>query len=242
MEIAPLRPNRLTYAVGDIHGRRDLLDQMIDEIEADADGARGDLVFLGDYIDRGPDSAAVLKRLYRLELGNLTVTCLMGNHERMLLSFLEDPAQGELWLRNGGLETIADFGPARRTSVNGQSPMETLRVQLQEVIGTDMLDWLRALPLSFLSGNMGCLHAMADPARAWEDQEERMLLWGRPSPNSAPRPDGIWLVHGHTIVDAAEIGPGRISVDTGAYKSGVLSAVRCDGATARILTVRSVAQ
>ncbi len=235
-------PDRLLYAVGDIHGRADLLEQMIDAIEIDAAGAEGDLVFLGDYIDRGPESAAVLRRLCGLRVGHLRVNCLMGNHEQMLLSFLEDPLAGEMWLRNGGMETISDFDPARRDPAEGVSPLQDLRDRLQRAMGQELVDWLRGLPLSFLSGTAGCVHGMADPKASWEMQAARGVLWGRPTAASTPRRDGIWVIHGHTVVPQAEIGPGRIAVDTGAYKSGLLSAVRCDGGESRFLTVGGAAQ
>lgn len=235
-------PNRLLYAVGDIHGRADLLEQMIAAIEVDAADAEGDLVFLGDYIDRGPDSAGVLRRLCGLSVGNLTVTCLMGNHEQMLLSFLDDPLTGEMWLRNGGMETISDFDPVRRASAEGVSPMLDLRDRLQWAMGKELIEWLRGLPLCFLSGTAGCVHGMPDPNVSWELQEPRELLWGRPATASTPRSDGIWVIHGHTIIPQPEAMPGRISVDTGAYKSGLLSAVCCDGGKSRFLSVGRVAQ
>lgn len=235
--MGPLIPDRLLYAVGDIHGRADLLELMLEAIAADAGTAEGDLVFLGDYIDRGPDSAAVLERLRGLQVGNLDVTCLMGNHERMLLSFLDDPLQGQMWLRYGGLETTSDFVLTRAALETGATPMETLRDRLEEAIAPDLLNWLRGLPLSFLSGNAGCLHGMADPNVSWESQSESVLLWARPARGSTPRADGIWVIHGHTVVATAERDAGRICVDTGAYKSGVLSAARCERGDIRFLSV-----
>lgn len=239
---APM-PERLVYAVGDIHGRRDLLDQMLDLIRSDARGAEADLVFLGDYIDRGPDSAAVLARLRTLQVENMCVTCLMGNHERMLLSFLEDPDRnGDIWLRHGGTETVADFVSGRARATHEGSRLQSLRDSLMAALGDDLLTWLQARPLSFLTGNIGCVHGMADPALPWEQQEEHTLLWGRISRERRSREDGIWVVHGHTVIPRATQSDGLVSVDTGAYKSGVLSAVRCEAGDVRFLTTSDAPQ
>jgi serine/threonine protein phosphatase 1 len=222
-------PEGLTYVVGDIHGRLDLLERALTLIEKDRASAKASLVFLGDYVDRGPDSAGVLNRLFRLRMSGLTVVCLMGNHERMLLDFLDDPdGRGARWLRNGGTETLASFALARAKPSGDQSQLEALRDAFLEAMAPDLQEWLRNLPLSWRSGSLGCVHAITDPARAWDDQNREILLWGRPSPALMPRPDGIWVAHGHTIVSKSEAVCGHIVLDTGAYRTGCLSILRCD--------------
>ncbi|ABV95123.1 metallophosphoesterase [Dinoroseobacter shibae DFL 12 = DSM 16493] len=227
--LPPPVPEGLTYVVGDIHGRLDLLEHALELIQADRGSAAASLVFLGDYVDRGPDSAGVLNRLFKLRIADVEVICLMGNHERMMLDFLDDPdRRGDRWLRNGGTETLASFAPARADPRKGQSRLEALRDSFLDTIEPELLYWMRSLPLSWRSGSLGCVHAITDPAQAWEAQDEDILLWGRPSPALIPRSDGIWVAHGHTIVDQSEAVCGHIALDTGAYRTGRLSVLRCD--------------
>ncbi|GEM_PF-141009 len=218
-----IRPDRLLYAVGDIHGRIDLLERLLPRIEADADGRAHDLVFVGDYVDRGDDSAAVLSRLQQLE-DAAHVTCLSGNHEQMLLGFLDDPAKnGRRWLRNGGLQTLASFGVGGVHETAAPEQMEKASRALKDALGP-LQAWLRARPLSFASGNVLVVHAGVDPDRPLDAQEDKTLLWGHPKFLSSVRTDGHWVVHGHTIHDAAAAVDGRIAVDTGAYATGRLTA------------------
>ncbi len=138
----------VTYAIGDIHGCADLLDRLLALIANHADGRERKLVFLGDYIDRGPDSAAVLRTLSRLQWTEPThVTCLMGNHERMLLDGLCTPEDAEHWLHNGGEATLAAFG--------AREPMDLPR---------DILDWVEALPTLHAMPGAGTSMPGCDPA------------------------------------------------------------------------------
>ncbi|MEM8580901.1 MAG: metallophosphoesterase [Pseudomonadota bacterium] len=230
-------PDRLTYAVGDIHGRADLLERMISLIEEDRAGQPADVVFLGDYIDRGANSASVLQRLRTLDLPEADIHCLMGNHERMLLDFLENPiAEGPRWLGNGGLETLSSFiGPDWRPQA-GRAYETGYRDRLLEVAEPELFSWLRDLPLQWRSGDLGCVHAIADPLVAWDAQSEATLLWGRPQPRMPKRKDGIWIAHGHTVVSRASVQKERIALDTGAYQTGLLSAARFDQGRIAIFT------
>lgn len=220
---ATLSPDQTFYAIGDIHGCDTLLTDLLTRVEGQKDTA-SPVVFLGDYVDRGPASAAVLSRLYALSReAPYPIICLMGNHEKMLLEFIDDPVGGGLrWLRNGGIETLKSFG---LTGVTAKSDMEDL-MEVADAFETALPDglqaWLRALPLQWRSGNVVCVHAAMDPAREPEDQSSRTLLWGHD--DHSPRTDGIWVVHGHTIVKEPMSKNGRIAVDTGAYQSGRLTA------------------
>jgi serine/threonine protein phosphatase 1 len=231
-------PDQQTYVIGDIHGRADLLEQMLELIDAHIGGTLATnpkLVFVGDYIDLGPDSLAVLERVRELhESFPENVVCLMGNHERMLLDFLDDPAtRGPRWLRAGAAETLRSFGVS--TSNLDDSPaydaFPVAAQALRRKLPAGLLDWVAALPLSYTSGNLWVVHAGADPGHAMEDQSARVLLWGHPEFDSAPRGDGVWIAHGHTEIEAPFAGEGRIATDTGAWTSGRLTAcaIRTDG-------------
>lgn len=233
---APLVPERPFAAVGDIHGRADLLRDLVGQLGAQA-GTDWPLVFLGDYIDRGEHSAAVLAHLQELQAGGWPgeMICLMGNHEAMMLEFLEHPEEaGRRWLRNGGAHTLVSF----EVPLPGPAP-EALceaRDALRAALGPATEAWLRALPLCFRSGNVFAAHAGADPQTPLEAQQEEHLLWGHPAFLQTPRADGIWVVHGHTICDRATAEQGRISVDTGAYATHRLSAALIQDEQCRFIT------
>lgn len=215
-----------------MHGRADLLARLLPRLIADAEAQGFDaprLVFMGDYVDRGEQSAEVLERLDALLSGAGwpgEVHALRGNHEHMLLAFLESPEEeGPRWLRNGGLQTLLSFG------VGGVPPNPTpeqladIAARLAEAVGP-FADRLRALPAMLRFGNVLFAHAGADPDLPEMLQSERSLLWGAPGFFQLPRTDGLWVVYGHYIVDEAGASAGRVATDTGAYHTGVLSAVR----------------
>ncbi|MFV0243685.1 MAG: metallophosphoesterase family protein [Qingshengfaniella sp.] len=243
----PPRPDRPLYAVGDIHGRSDLLDRILNRIAEDrAENALtdSDLVFLGDYLDRGPDSRGVLTRLRRIQAeAPGRVICLTGNHERMCLSFFGDsPHRAEHWLQNGGHETVASFGLSSHEHT-GPADAEALRRALRQAMGATMLDWLGALPVFWQSGNVVCVHAGLTPTLAPDAQSEEVMLWSRPKNGHHPRPDGLWVVHGHTVTQPAAICGTRIAVDTGAYFSDILTAaVLVPGQPVRFLDTRDPAR
>lgn len=235
-ELPPPRPGRLTYVIGDIHGSATLLEKMLAMIEADRAGAEADLVCLGDYVDRGPDSAGVLRRLSTLAPKGVKVTCLMGNHERMMLDFLDAPEDaGPRWLANGGTDTVVSFAIGRGRETSEGSGLTAVRDMLRDSMGSDLVTWIQARPLSFLTGTLGCVHAITDPMKPWTEQTPETLLWGRPHKNLRVRPDGIWVAHGHTIVPAPELARGRIALDTGAYRTGNLTALRAEGTATRFM-------
>jgi serine/threonine protein phosphatase 1 len=225
------RPETHLYAIGDIHGCADLLEPLLEGIDAhvEAHGAAdARLAFLGDYIDRGPDSAGALSAIRGLERAHPDrVICLMGNHERMMLDFLGDPARAGFWLRNGGVETLESFGippEAIRAGAFAAEGAEALRRRLRTALPSGMEDWLRSRPLLSRSGNVWMIHAAANPDVPLSAQSERTLLWGHPEFLTRPRDDGAWVVHGHTVVETPLAQDGRIAVDTGAVYTGRLTA------------------
>jgi diadenosine tetraphosphatase ApaH/serine/threonine PP2A family protein phosphatase len=220
---APLAPAQRLAVIGDIHGTDGLLERLLRKLDAHAPDR---LIFVGDYIDRGEDSAGVVARLRALAGTEAGAVFLKGNHEAMMLAFLDDPvARARRWLRYGGLQTLASYGIGAISEAPNEAQAVTARDALAEAIGPETLDWLRTLPTRFVSGNVAVVHAGADPLRALKDQSDEVLLWGHPAFTRQTRADGLWVVHGHTITARIAREYGRICVDTGAYANGRLSAV-----------------
>jgi serine/threonine protein phosphatase 1 len=216
---ADLEPDNPMFIVGDIHGRIDLLDKMLANAP---NGAQ--LIFVGDLIDRGEDSANVLIRVR--DLCDQGAICLMGNHEQMMLDFIEQPTNcGPHWLRNGGLQTLHSYDVRGITERAGEDELLSARNTLELILPHGMTQWIKGLPLQWSSGNIHVVHAGADPALNMDEQIPHVLQWGIPSFRTKPRSDGQWVVHGHTIVDEGMAESGRISIDTGAYATGVLTGI-----------------
>jgi serine/threonine protein phosphatase 1 len=242
---APLpQPDPPVCVVGDVHGCAALLERLLEQIAtrdrsrpAGAGCAR--LILAGDMIDRGPDSAAVLARVQALCAADRAVA-LMGNHERLMLDFLDAPARsGPLWRANGGDATLLSLGVNPHRSTDPDRLAADLRAALPP--GTE--DWLRALPLTWRPEEPGAglavSHAGADPARPFEDQDDRALLWGHRDFRRRMRADGLWIVHGHVITREVLAEDGRIGVDTGAFATGRLSAVWLDRDGMQVLEARA---
>lgn len=211
-------PQQDLFVIGDVHGRIDLLDRLLAQAP---EGAQ--LVCVGDFVDRGENSAQVLRRLQ----DRSDAVCLMGNHEEMLLAFLDTPEEtGSRWLRYGGLQTLASFGLSGISGSSRGQELTDARDQLAEAMGDALISWVRALKLQYTSGNVSIVHAAADPEMPMSLQSAQVLLWGHPDFLTTARTDGTWVVHGHTIVDQPSASQGRIAVDTGAYASGRLTAAR----------------
>lgn len=224
----PMVPDRPIYAVGDIHGRVDLLRKALRLIEEDALTHRMErfgLVFLGDYIDRGYASAQVLSTLFRLGRRNPNwVVCLRGNHEQLLLDFLENPGQiGPIWLRNGGRWTLESFGIRLSDASLIAADIEELSEALRAAIPRAMVEWLRQMPFAWQSGNIGFIHAGAAPDLPIEAQDPQVAIWGHPDFTKKARTDDLWVVHGHIVVPDVRIRDARVALDTGAYATGRLS-------------------
>ena len=208
----------LTYAVGDVHGRLDLLERAFDRMAADADGCPHRVIMLGDYVDRGPESAGVIDFLIRRQV-RADVTCLKGNHEAMMSGALAgDDVALRSWLSNGGVETLRSYG-ARNASEMGQA------------IPAAHVAWLSALPLAATDAHRIFVHAGLEPDVPLSRQDEATLLWIRTPFLRAPA--GAFeahVVHGHTPVWDAKPDPAvpellahRTNLDTGACFTGVLT-------------------
>ena len=227
----PPAPADPFYAVGDVHGRADLLEALLDRLLRSP--VRGPLVLLGDMIDRGPDSARVLRLMHGLS--DLRVVCLCGNHEEMMLDFLEGPAwRCGHWLRHGGLATLDSFGIAPPDPALPETH-ERCTTELRQALGP-VLPWLRALPTLWRSGNVVAAHAGLDPARPPKDQTRTDLLWGYPYHARRPRRDGLWVVHGHVVQSDPVAHRGRVAIDTGAWFTDRLTAARIEPGRIEFIT------
>lgn len=225
------------YAIGDIHGEAGLLRTLLDRIVEDCERLpQADIhfIFLGDYIDRGPDSKGVIELLTQYRNLDTNFHFLKGNHEDAMLSIIdgnEDDLPG--WLRFGGRQTLASYGISERAIAMG-GPF--LRAEFAEKVPPHHLAFLRDLELSVELGDYLFVHAGIRPGVPIEQQSEHDMMWIRREfltfPGSHPR----MIVHGHTISEQVEMMPNRIGVDTGAYASGVLSAVVLENEDRRILS------
>lgn len=220
------------YAVGDIHGCAHLLDQLMVQIASEEkDGAEARIVFLGDYIDRGPDSRGVIDRLLAIRRERPQTVFLKGNHEGVFLDYLDAP--GDLnWVKWGGEETAEsyDVDPSA-------SPDEIVR-QLRESVPTTHIEFLRGLDLTYLCGDYLFVHAGLRPGVPLAEQVEQDLLWIRGEFHRAPkelRPEKI-VVHGHQPLRKALDAGWRIDIDTGACFTGKLTAVVLEGAARRFIS------
>jgi serine/threonine protein phosphatase 1 len=228
--------DRTLYAVGDIHGRADLLAALEKLIVADLRHRGGKdalLIFLGDYVDRGPRSSAVIERL--VQGFALPSAHLRGNHEQILLDFLDDPELGDLWRRNGGMETLASYGVDVGEIALGRGFARTAR-DLRSRIPAAHLSFLNGLKLSLTVGRYFFCHAGVRPGVPLEAQAADDLMWIR-EPFILSRADfGKIVVHGHTPVETPELLPNRINIDTGAFLTGKLTCLAIDGAATRFLS------
>jgi serine/threonine protein phosphatase 1 len=210
----------LTFAIGDIHGRLDLLERAFDAIDQRAEGAERRVICLGDLVDRGPDSRGVIEFLMRAK----GARCLRGNHEDLMLRALRgrDADSVSQWLQNGGAATLVSYGASGRFD------------QSMDLVDERHLGWIESLPLAIEDPSRIYVHAGLAPGVPLADQDEDTLLWIRErflrAEAIAEFPDGKHIVHGHTPIWAGKPDPARperlghrTNLDTGAYMTGVLS-------------------
>lgn len=240
----PTTGGRLVYAVGDVHGRLDVLEPLLRDIAQDVvattPGERPLLVFLGDYVDRGPDSRRVVDLILRLRAGgHFEVAALKGNHEEALLQFLDDPAFAPTWMEHGGGPTLASYGvqpPPGRTDPDAWA---RAREALEQALPPEHRQFYEELELIRTVGDYAFVHAGVRPGVPLEQQAERDLLWIRHEFLQGRGPFGKVIVHGHTPSEEPQLTPHRLGVDTGAYATGVLTAVRLHGADQRVIQAKA---
>ena len=219
----------LVYAIGDIHGRRDLLEKMIAQISDDAK-RHADLasppmvVFLGDYIDRGADSKGVIELLTNELPSEWTCRYLKGNHEDAALQFMAEPQFGEIWRDFGGIETLRSYGVVPRREGPKIDWIGAAR-DFEQALPNAHRRFLGGLSRMEVVGDYVFVHAGLRPGLPLEMQSEQDLLWIRNEFLINTRASDKTVVHGHTPGENIQFGPGRIGIDTGAYLTGRLSAV-----------------
>ena len=234
------------YAIGDIHGRLDLLEHLLSRIAEDArhhaDQTR-QLVFLGDYVDRGSESRGVVERLLDDPMPGFSKVYLMGNHEEAMLAFLEGLSDGLDWLSFGGLETLLSYGVPLRSLPRSEGSALALRQALAEAVPQSHLDFFKSCIFHYSVGDYLFVHAGVRPGIALERQDPADLMWIRDDflRSKVPLPGRI-VVHGHTICDLPQNREHRINVDTGAFVSGRLTCLVLRGVERRFLSTADDAQ
>ena len=219
------------YAVGDVHGREDLLVDLLGKIEADQKmrgPAKCVLVFLGDLIDRGPYSAQVVERLRTLSIQSSRLVFLAGNHEEVLLRIVGGNA-GLLtdWLKFGGAECLRSYG-ADPDQIRRLSPRKAVEA-VRSAIPFEHVEFLQSFDDTFRAGDFLFVHAGIRPGLPLTEQAPSDLRWIREPFLSDPSDHGFVIVHGHTIRQQVEERINRIGIDTGAYRFGVLTALGLEG-------------
>jgi serine/threonine protein phosphatase 1 len=196
----------VTYAIGDIHGCMDKLRRLVKRCQSDA-GDQIKFVFLGDYIDRGPDSRAVVEYVIELQSRMTRVVCLLGNHENLALAALHGSLDEAQWLFNGGGATLRSYG----ITAAAEMPNEHIA-------------WMKSLPTHHDDGRRFFVHAGVNPSRPLDAQDDHDLIWIREPFLYSNKDYGRLIVHGHTPVRAVEVRPNRVNIDTAAVLGGPLTA------------------
>jgi len=212
------------YAIGDIHGRLDLLDEVLARIDADVGtqpAPNAIRVFLGDYIDRGPDSRRVLDRLIDYRMAQPTVF-LMGNHEVFLREFLRNPDTLSIWGHCGGLDTLSSYGLVPKIETDARQQRE-LASDFDKILPSSHREFLGGLRPYFICGDFFFVHAGVRPGISLIAQSEDDLFWIREEFLVCQADFGKVVVHGHTPVSEPDVRRNRINIDTGAYATGILT-------------------
>jgi serine/threonine protein phosphatase 1 len=239
MEHPVVPAGHVVYAVGDIHGRADLLALLLDQIKADAAASVGakkkTLVFVGDYIDRGPESRCVVDLLLGALPTGFDTHFLKGNHEEMMFEFLEDPSSLGYWLGNGGAATLESYGVDVTGLRRDAAKPEAWRDAFLSALPEQHRRFFESLELTASFGDYLFVHAGIRPGVPLKAQNPQDLLWIRGEFLRSEEDFGKVVVHGHTPKDAPEIRANRIGIDTGAFFSNRLTALRLQEGSRRFL-------
>jgi len=229
------------YAIGDVHGCLDQFLKLEAAIVEDAATILGEkwIVTLGDYVDRGPASPAILAHIMTPAPAGFRRVCLVGNHEQLLLDFLDNPPAYLEWLEWGGLQTAEAYGMAYDPTQSWRRAPHRFAEELRRLLPQAHLDLLRGLPICLSLPRVFFVHAGIRPGLPLEAQDDEDLIWIR-APFLRHHFSGeLTVVHGHTPVEAVEVVPGRVDIDTGCFFSGVLTALRVlPNGTTKLLQAR----
>jgi serine/threonine protein phosphatase 1 len=229
------------YAVGDIHGRLDLMQDILRRIAEDAaahpSDVRRTLVLLGDYIDRGPESRGVVGALLEDPLPGFETVRLMGNHEEAFLAFLDGFGDGLDWLSFGGLETLMSYGVPLRSLPHTREAAAELRLSTAAAVPKSHVKLLRHSALYYSMGDYLFVHAGVRPGVPLDNQAAADMMWIRDDflRSRVPLPGWV-VVHGHTICDLPQDRDHRVNIDTGAFVSGRLTCLVLRGGDRRFIS------
>lgn len=232
---APL--NTRIYAVGDIHGHLSLLEELQQKILKDAEGFDGRKIFLtiGDLIDRGPDSRSVIETLANKPLPGFENIHIQGNHDWYLLNFMENPTEQTNWFTFGGVATLESYGVELEKNEDEHRPLEDVALDLHRALPESHHAFFSGQKLTHQEGDYLFVHAGVQPGIPLVGQEPMDLMKIREPFLSTDWPFEKVVVFGHTIFDEVDHKPGKIGIDTGAFKTGKLSALVLEGEEKRVL-------
>ena len=231
---AAVPPDHFVVAIGDVHGRLDLVESLwarIDALSRLSAARRRILIFIGDYVDRGGQSRELIDRLLQGFAGFETVF-LKGNHDDTLLQFLVDPMVGDAWRNFGGFDTLKSYGVTHTPD----KPWAQTRGEFAAALPREHLEFFKNLKLHFTVGDYLFVHAGLRPRVPFEEQTETDMLWIREEFLDSPVNFGRIVVHGHTPSNIPIVRPNRIGIDTGAYMTDNLTALVLEGKTLRFLS------
>lgn len=216
------------YAIGDVHGRLDLLKALEAQIFADGAALVGEkwIVMLGDLIDRGPASAQVLDHVQMPVPAGWRRICLCGNHDHAMVMAMQDMAMFEQWLSFGGIETLASYGLDPKALAGAEHRWTRLQALLESHIPAEHIQFLRTRPIMLQLPGYVFVHAGLRPGVPLDQQTDHDLMWIRPNRTSGEASFPFTIVHGHTPTESVDVSSRSINLDTGAFASGILSAVR----------------
>jgi len=228
--------NERVYCIGDIHGRADLLEQLHGQILADAQGFSGKktIVYLGDYIDRGEQSKEVIEMLLDGPLTGFEAVHLMGNHEQLLMSFIDNPHAAAAWLSFGGKEALNSYG-ILLAHIPTWGEVPELAAELDRRLPDSHRAFIQNGADSWRCGSYYFVHAGIDPDVPLDKQVLENQLWIREEFLESDKDHGVIVVHGHSIYPEPQLLSNRIGIDTGAFNTGVLTSLVLEDAQQRIL-------
>ena len=234
--------NTVLYAIGDLHGHYSAYKMLYTLIEIEA-SKRPDLkhivIFLGDYIDRGPDSSKIIESLRNLKSDAIQNVFLIGNHEYSFLEYMKDPHANEQWLQFGGIQTVQSYGCLINDGPILPSEIEVLQKKLNSRVPKEHLNFLNSLDHMSIYGDYAFVHAGIRPGLPLSEQKNEDLRFIREPFLSWEEPHEKCIIHGHSITKEPEIKQNRINVDTGLYKFGTLTCCVLKDETVSLIQVQN---
>jgi serine/threonine protein phosphatase 1 len=240
---AAVPPGTRVYAIGDVHGRLDLLQdlhRLILDHAREYPVPRRVIVHIGDYIDRGYQSRQTIDYLLDSPLAGFQMIHLLGNHERTLLEFLDEIATGPAWLRYGGRETLFSYDIEWDRDLDcSEESLRRIQADLRRKLPRRHRQFFGSLPLTHEEGDYLFVHAGIRPGVPLNRQAPDDLLWIRDEFLTSTADHGKVVVHGHSISDQPVLRPNRIGIDTGAFATGRLTCLVLEGNQRSFLSTQS---